>query len=187
MATIFGRDVHPVGHRGGVDDLVHPALAVAPDQLAGIEARDEDDEEGVGAFEGLHHQARRRDRTGCRSSRRQPHAADRVQQADPQQHEERGTAEDEAHVHAGEREQLRARRARGTGGDVGHDVPVAPRIRGDDAAHRTRVVFGERLELGAVRTRGPRRARAAALRRLRGRIVRARARTLEPHGEAEGR
>ena len=93
-------DERPVRRRRRVDDLVDAAVAVAPDQFAGVEDRDDDRDDREGAVQVDDHQPRHREDLAAVELPRVPERAERVQHADAEQHEERRAAEHEGHVEA---------------------------------------------------------------------------------------
>ena len=103
----LGQQMHPVGRRSGVDNLVQPAFTVAPDQLAAVVDRDDDRHDVEGALQRLHHQPCRRPGAGAVPLAGEPGRRAAIDHADRQQHEEGRAAQDEGHVVARQHAQLR--------------------------------------------------------------------------------
>ncbi len=103
----LGHEVRPVGRRRGVDDLVHAAITVAPDQLAAVIDRDDERHDRERAGQRLDDQSRDRIRVAAVPVADGPRRQARVDDADEEQHEEGRAAEHEGHVEARERPELR--------------------------------------------------------------------------------
>jgi hypothetical protein len=97
----------PVGRAGGVDDLVGLAVALAPDELAGVVDRDHDHHEGEGAVQGGDHPAGHRIDVRPARFRAQEEGGAGVEEADQQQDHEGRALEHLAHLEAGALGQLR--------------------------------------------------------------------------------
>ena len=145
----LGHQIGPVGQRGRIDDFVHLAVAIAPDQFAGIIDGDDHGDDAEGAAQRVDERKGQRPGRGAIDfiGKEQPAAG--VEQPDEQQHEKRRAFEHLRHFETrprqqpGERRVVGARRRQG-----GDNLGLVHRQLGRDfrlAAHgaQRQALFGK--------------------------------------------
>ena len=139
----LGAERQPRRRRQAVGDVGHPGVALAPDELAGIDCGHDQHEQAEQAAGDVEDLVRERLRVGAVQRAHRPGVGDHQQHAGEHDREEARAREDLAHVQAGER---------GQHPPVGARLKVARRGRERRGA-RSRVRVG--LVGGGVRPPGP--------------------------------